>query len=311
MDSKPRSQDPLEFFDRYRQPASLRDMWLGTSAFLVCGGPSLNDIPLERLKDRGIVSLGINNVAAHAHVRAMVFSDPPNKFHHGVWLDPTILKLCPIPKLKRKRNDHRIRAKVDGRFVTTNLYPEDCPNVFGFRRLESLEPETFLTSTGAYWGVNRKYHEQTGKPKILFTFFLGLRLLHYLGVRRVYLLGADFKMTAEQRYAFDQGRAAGAIRGNNDHYRVANHYCQQLRPVFDAAGFEVYNCNPTSGLLAWDHVPFEHAYRDCRGHVPEEPFDTRHWYEKKKTGNVSTWVPDGVDPDAWLADLGPDGELTE
>ncbi len=289
--------DPLVCYDRYKQPTSLRDLWKGSAAFLVCGGPSLNDYPKEAFKERGIVSLGINNVAAHVHCKAMVFSDPPNKFHGGVWLDPSIIKFVPLPKIERRNDDHKIRLKPAGKFLTTGLYPEDCPGVVAFERDQSLVPADFLRTTGAQWGVNKKFEEISGRPKILFTFFIGLRLLHYLGVRRIFLVGADFSMTETKGYAFAQGRE-GAVDSNNTTYRMANLICRDLRPVFEAAGLFVFNCYQHSGLQAWDYVPFAEAHRICKGHVPPEPFDVAHWYEKI----LGQWVPDGVDPAQWLAD---------
>jgi hypothetical protein len=288
---RPTYSDPLEVLDRYGNPASCCDLWKNSAAFLVCGGPSVKDVPYHRLAERGIASLGINNVAGMVPVRAMTFCDPAKKFHHGVFLDPGVIKFVPRQKAKMS-----IRVKENGAFRQTTIKVAECPSVFLYRKGGQFAPETFLTSWEASWGVGKKWAEQTGRSRLLFTFFLGLRLLHYLGVRRIYLLGADFHMEPETAYAFD-ARHAGAARSNNNSYRIANGYCKELRPVFEAAGLEVYNCNAESGLEAWDHVPFGEALEDCRGGVPLEPFDLAHWYDKQ--------IPDGVDAAAWLAEHQP------
>ncbi len=57
-------QDNLLVFDReMRRTEALRDMLKGGPAFLVCGGPSAKELPLDRLSERGPWSLAINNAA--------------------------------------------------------------------------------------------------------------------------------------------------------------------------------------------------------------------------------------------------------
>ena len=280
----PPSTDNLLCYDRNKQPIGhiLRDLWRPNPAFLVCGGPSLKQLDLSKLKERGIMSLGVNNVAAYAPCRAFVCSDPPEKFHFGIWLDPAIMKLIPVPKLTK-----RVRAKLpDGTFRHTAFRCQDCPNVWGFSRSTVFDPATFLTADSASWGVSARDSEATGRPKVYWTMLLGVRLLHYLGARRIYMIGVDFSMGTGpgQGYAFSQHRWAGAVGGNQNSYRVVSAMFSELRPYFDATGFEVYNCNPDSALKAFPHVPFAQAVEDCRGLVPHEPFNTEGYYEKP--GNV-------------------------
>jgi hypothetical protein len=286
----PKNDDPLETTDRNKLPIghSLRDLWRPNAGFLVCGGPSLKALDLSFLRERGIVSLGVNNVAGFAPVRAMTFSDPPEKFHHGIFFDPSVMKLVPVPKLTK-----RVRAKRDdGTFGFTSLRVQDCPNVWGYRRDAIWDAKTFLTSPNATWGNGAKGVQVNGREKILFTFFLGLRLLHYLGCRQVFMLGVDFSMTSSEGadnggYAFNERRHEGAARGNNNSYRKANIMCHELRPFFDEAGFEVYNCNPASSLTAFDYVPLEQAKAIARGLVPPEPWPDdalTGWYAKTPDG---------------------------
>lgn len=283
----PPNNDPLLWYDRNQQPIghTLRDLWRPSAAFLVAGGPSLQTMDLSPLRERGILSLGINNVAGYAPVRAMTFSDPPEKFHHGVFFDGSIMKFVPKAKLTK-----RVRAKLDdGSFAFTAWRVADCPNVWGYSRNAIWNPETFFNCEHASWGNGKDGVAVNGRPKILFTFFLGFRLLHYLGVRTVYMIGVDFSMSEDDGegttgYAFNQGRTAGAARGNNNHYRIAQSMCIELRPYFEAAGFRVFNCNPKSALTAFDYVPFTDAVEACRGVVPREPFDLSGWYEKTVDG---------------------------
>lgn len=285
--------DPLILYDRYSRPLGhgLRGMWHGCAAFFVCGGPSLKQLDLGFLRERGIASLGINNVAGYAPVKAMTFSDPASKFHHGIFFDPGIIKFVPKPKLSE-----RVRAKLpDGSFQWTAYEVRHCPSVFGYERDGIWQPESFLTREKATWGVSKKHVENQGKQTILFSFFLGIRLLHYLGVRRIYLLGVDFKMDTQHHYAFGQYRHEGAISGNNNSYRVATGMLQELRPHLEKAGMEIYQTNEHSALKVFDYVDLETAIEDCRGLVPQEPFALDHYYEKPKHGANPEATPETDD----------------
>ncbi len=251
------------------KPVDLCGLWAPSPGFLVCGGPSLNGIPKEKLRERGIVSLAVNNSAGHVPVSAWVFGDPQNKFHHGVHLDPKCITFAPIGKLRKKIN---IKTP-DGKFSATDIRVMDCPGVMGFSRSTYFEKETFLTDTTAHWGPGGKMPNR--EFSLLDTMFLGLRLLHYLGCPRVYMLGVDFNMTSEQPYAFGQQKGR-----RNGRYAKTNKLLKELRPIFEADGFFVYNCNPASKCDAFDYIPFEKAYLDCKGGIPPEPFDLSEWYEK-------------------------------
>ncbi len=283
-DDKLRSNtDPLQVVDRFKASVGHvhRDQWRGCSAFLVCGGPSVNALDTSVLRERGIMSLAINNVAGHIPVRAMTFSDPVKKFHHGIWFDGSIQKWVPEPKLKEF-----VRIKrPDGQFVQSDYRAADCPNVIGYRRDGVFIPEDFLTRDTASWGTNKKGVAKTGRPKVMCSMLLGIRLLHYFGVRRIFMLGVDFAMDSTRgnygNYSFGEERDKGAVQSNNHSYRVVNEMLVELRPYLDRSGLEVYNCNPLSGLRAFDHIPFGVAAEDCRGKVPREPFDLAGWYIKK------------------------------
>ena len=82
-------------------------------------------------------------------------------------------------------------------------------------------------------------------------------------------------MTDEQPYAFPQEKKA-----RNNRYQNENAYLKELKPIFDNAGFEIFNCNPESKCDVFQYMPFNDAVDDCKGGVPNEPFDTEHYYNK-------------------------------
>lgn len=241
----------------------LRGLWRGRPAFLVCGGPSLYDYPLNELRERGVASLGINQAAAFAPCKAFHFSDSLWKFHFSLFFDPTVLCFVPIGKLFSP-----VRARLrDGTFRTTDVLACNCPAVVGISRDSKFEPSEFFTTSYAHWGKG-----EVG-DKRLCTMVVGIRLLHYLGCPRAYLLGVDHRMPDKAAgYAWGQ-----ASSGERPFARIEA-MLEAISPVCRENGLEVYNCNERSKSKAFPHRPWHEAIRDCRGPVPREPYDLDNWY---------------------------------
>jgi hypothetical protein len=278
--------DPLIITNRKKEKHhAFRNMLAGGSAFLVCGGPSLKEISLNLLRRRGVFSLGVNNVAGYAPVDAFVCSDPPLKFHHGIFYDPKMMKFVPVPKLGGSRTLLK-RKTQDSHFVDANKRVNNCPNVWGVERRGWLQlDDTWFTEPSASWGnMKDGVNRGTGLKKTACTMLMGIRILQYLGARKIFLLGCDFHMRPTvgitDNYAFKEDRDKNAVCSNNDQYEIANEWLVALRPVFERWGFAVYNCNQHSHLRAFDYVPFEKAYEYCKNEVPQEPWDLRGYYEK-------------------------------
>jgi len=279
-------KDSLLILDRDRTPTtSLRNLLAGSSAFLICGGPSANDLPLEQLHNRrGLFSLAVNNSAGHrVRPHAFVCADPPSKFSHSIWLDPQVMKFIPTPKLGR-RGRSKLKMKKDGVFSELKQRVQDCPNVWGFQRRSWLTPDDgFFLDDGAHWGNHNAGVERTGEPKTVCTFLLGIRLLRYLGAKRIYLVGVDFRMRPDYGYSFNQNRDSGASRSNTDHFIIVNKWLCDMQEsgVFKRFGLEVFNCFEKSGLRAFPFFPFEDAIIEAKGDVEDVP-DLEGWYEKGK-----------------------------
>jgi len=260
--------DPLQV-ERRGKPIDLEGLWNPNPAFLVGGGPSLNDLPLERLKDRGVVSLAINQSAAWVPVKAWVFSDTQWKFHSSLFMDPAVMTFAPIPKLRRQ-----FHLKTEEGFHDTGIRLNQCPNTYGYSRLTCFVPDEFFTTTHAHWGPRK--HQPADKPEqgCLCTMLLGIRLLHYLGVRRIYLLGVDNKGRDGKCYAFPEGKGARTRR-----YKWERHMLERLQPQFDKRGMELYNCSPDSDCRLYPFRSFDEALKDCKGSVEDDPLDTTGWYD--------------------------------
>jgi len=254
----------------------------GRAVFLLGGGPSANDLPLERLRRRGVWSLAVNNMAGHRIVRpqAFVCSDPPSKFSHSIWFDPGIMKFVPVPKLSGSRG--KLREKKNGQFFDSSKKVCDCPNVWGFERESWLSPDdSFFLSEKALWGNHDSGVRKTGQPKTVCTVLLALRILYYLGARRIFLVGVDFRMSFGKGYAFEQDRTKEAVESNNNQFSIVNKWlCEmEAKGVFKRFGLEIYNCYQFSGLRAFPFVPFSEALEVVTEGVEEFP-DLSGWYEK-------------------------------
>jgi hypothetical protein len=249
-------------FSRAGRPADhLADSMLGASAFLVGGGYSLAEHDLSKLTQRGVLVAAINQVGA-THVRPKIWfsGDLAGRFHERLWRDPAVMKFA-----KRLRRDEIIKTWSDRsqKWVPTRTRVHDCPNVWLYEDAMSFSYEDFLSSPAVPFGRKDEVPDRPRKRSTKSTMFPALRLLYWLGVRRVFMLGVDFKMEAAKPYVFDEaGDQAKANTNNASYARIAVHL-KNLRPLFEANGFHVWNCNPHSALEAFDHKPYEEALEQC------------------------------------------------
>jgi hypothetical protein len=239
-------QSPPLLFTADYHPIWLGNTYRGRSAFLVCGGPSFAQIDHARLRQPGIVTMGVNNSVKTFRPNLWVSVDGPDHFLRSTWLDATIMKFVPISHL-----ECRLFNSDTWRWLDTRVC--ECPNVFYFRRNAHFQPAQFLWEDTLNWGNHKKFG---GGRSVMLP---AIRLLFYLGIRRVFLLGADFKMDPTHKYHFEQDRSRSSIRGNTATYQKLNRWFGQLRSQFARAGFEVVNCNMESRLRAFDFMPFDAA----------------------------------------------------
>lgn len=277
--------DPLHITDRLKNRVDLSGLLANRpTAFLVCGGPSLNLIDPTLLNQRGLFTMAVNNAAAWKDFRpsAFVCSDPPMKFHSGIWLDPGVMKFIPLPKLKGGRGVLRIKGE-DGQFSKADFSACHCPNVWGFlRRSWMALDETFFTEEGAAWGNLDEGVMRTGLPKTVNTMLLGIRLLYYLGARQIFLVGCDFHMTEGAQYAFDQGKGNDGVSSNNDQYRNVNDWLTMMQQngIFNRADLTIMNTTAGSGLKAFPTISIDEAFQLSLKGFPKVPLSTSGWYEK-------------------------------
>lgn len=231
------------------QTVPLKDLYRGRSAFLICGGPSLAQMgrKVHRIIQRpAFLTMAVNNAPKLIRPNLWCSVDEPDHFLRSIFLDPKILKFQPVGKTSKK-------LWHSDRWESMDVRVRDCPNVFYYTLTHAGFPDEFLSQPQFFWGFDSK---SGGGRSVM---HVAIKLLYVLGCRRIFLLGADFHMTPERGYAFEQARHAGSVKNNNDTYRKLNERFAVLRPQFEAAELHVFNCTPGSQLEAFDRMPFMKA----------------------------------------------------
>jgi hypothetical protein len=252
--------------------------------FLLLSGPSARTLDLTKLQQRGCFTVAINNAAALHRPQAWTFVDPPDKFHHSIWRDPGVLKF-----VQWRFRDRTLRVKrPDGKFEFMQIHDggkqrlakvDDMPGVILCDRNADFCPERWLPEQSLNWGNSKKSAMRNKFPTILNSMFMSVKLCYSLGFRVVYLLGCDFSMTAESRYAFAEQAKPEAVASNMNSYRQLNEFFGRLKPHFDSAGFRIFNCNPQSGFTVFPHLSYSEAVRSATAGI-DQTMDTVGWYEK-------------------------------
>ncbi len=218
---------------------NLEDHYKDSSVFIICNGPSFAKIDHSLLKQPGIITFGMNNGAHIFRPNLWITGDSPKKFMDSIWEDPTITKFIPYKFFGRQHG----AGKMIGR----------RPNIIGYVRNYTFKPETWLTENSVNWGESSR---RKGNRCIMMA---AMRVAHLLGFKRMYLLGADFHMTKDKKYFFDEYRSEGSINSNNRLYKNVTGYLEKLAPIFEEAGIQVFNCNESSALKVFPYKSLEEA----------------------------------------------------
>jgi len=237
------------FLTGIRKRVDLSGLYNGSYAFLICGGPSVLKLDLSLLKRPGILTMSVNNSVKTFRPNLWTHVDSPDHFIKSIFTDSTIMKFCPEPLYNKYVWD-------SDKWDWTNLQLKNCPNTFFYERNASFNEHTFLEETRFNWGNS----DVLGGGRSVML--VAIKILYVLGVRRVYLLGADFNMTSENTYHFEQSRTRESVSGNSCTYRKLNERFLKLRPIFEGKNFYIFNCNPNSLLQAFPYKSYETAIEE-------------------------------------------------
>jgi len=249
------------FFTADEKPMYIENEFKGQTCFLILSGPSLNTFDLEKLKQPGIITFGLNNSPKKFRPYLWTLVDEVENFMISIWKDPKIRKFVPFAKSSHTLFDNT-------RWEKTPTIVGECPNVTYYKRNEKFNVNTFLTEDTVNWGCSR---ENGGCRSVMLA---AMKIIYSLGFKKVFLLGCDFKMDETHKYAFQQDRTKGSISSNNSAYKKLNIRFDLLRPIFEKAEFYVFNCTLNSGLKSFDYVPYDVAIKIALKDFPNTETET-------------------------------------
>jgi len=244
----------------------LVNFYAGGSAFLVCGGPSLTQLDLSLLKQRGVLVAAFNNVAATTvQPNLWVSSDPVGHFCDIIWRDPTILKFVPLSRMNNNIRVWEGDKLVEGPVVSS------MPSLIWYDLRSGFIADRWLYEPECVWGNEGANAGDAGYTGARSTMLSAIKILFVLGIRTIYLLGADFKMeVGKDNYAFPQARSRESVSHNNRTYEVLVKRFELLLPYFEKENFEIFNCNFQSNLRVFPFISYEEALERATFALPKE-----------------------------------------
>lgn len=238
----------------------------GESVFLICGGPSMREFDWDRLEQPGVLTASVNNAplgkAWKTKKASDVFRphfwfcvDEPKHFHEVIWRDSSVMKFT---KDKfRKAHKFRTMDGDDKHWVGTAKLVE-TRNVWYYYHSKRIPDDDFFVGHPT-WGTNP--HKS--------VMFVAIRILYWLGIRRIFLLGADFNQTPKDSYSFDDPMPSGRAQYNTEKFGHLDDFFNKLLPTFNRYGLQIINCSDPSRIATFDKVPFEDALYDVIQKIPQ------------------------------------------
>lgn len=264
------------------EPAdNLRELYAGRSCFLLCGGPSLREMDLSPLRQFGVLTAAVNNAAVVFRPHLWFCVDKPGHFQKAILHDPGIWKFTKrnLSRVQSREWNGQYNGQGEPCYVPTGIMARHLPNFWFFEHSDDFSPNNFLTRDKPTWGTVAKTDpEGRGTRSCMLP---AIRILYWLGIRTIYLLGCDFNMTPDQTYAFDERKDQRACTTNNNTYDRLNRWFRELLPHFAQYGLGVYNCTPGGELHAFPRIDFHEAVQNATAEMPDE-MQTRGMYKGYK-----------------------------
>jgi len=238
-----------------KRVADMFDTFYGQTALLLGGAPSLKEQTVERLAERGVITMAMNNAALHFQPMMWVSGDRPECYEPRILLDPKIMKFG---------NAAHARTKLDAKY--NDKHYREMPNMYFYLPEDNVSWDEYLASRrGVPWYSN--------------TLFVGIHILYQLGIRRIILGGSDFGFaksdTPDQEqhggdmYAHETSFGDLERKWNLDLYNSLVRELRRLKPVFDRAKLEFFDCSKNSRVAqVYKHLTLEEAVNMCLEKFP-------------------------------------------
>jgi hypothetical protein len=271
------------FINKQGLPIQLKNIYKDAHCFLIGSGPSLLNEDLSFLSERGILSMGMNNVAAK-NIKPNLWTcfDNPKCFHESIWLDPSIMKFVPE---KEYSNPFILKGKI-------SPYPvKECSNTFGINTAAGYDHKRFLDFPFCQFGLDPGKPCSIGLTGQRSVFYVALKLLFILGIKNVYLVGCDFWMEHDPKqsglgktYAFEQYKWKGGCFNNNQAYIIMNKRLNATNKHFADKGFTIINCTKDSKLSAFPYCLLQETVSKIQELFPKK-ISTQGYYGGKENLN--------------------------
>ncbi len=238
----------------------LRNQFKDSSIFFLGCGPSLLDYDLKSLSQRGLITFGVNGMAAKNYRPNLWTSvDTPLSFHEAIWRDPIIMKFV-SGGWSGYQFTNEDRSKSD-------IVVKQCPNVILYDKNDYFEPDKFFTEATISWGCAENVKDVLGITGGRSVMLVAFKIIAYLGFKRIYLLGCDFNMEYDSNkrgkgitYAFNQYKNQKACDTNNVSFKRITKRLKSLLPGLKQQKIKIYNCNEKSNLKLFPYKSFD----DCK-----------------------------------------------
>jgi hypothetical protein len=255
-----------------RIPVDLDGMYDGETLFLLGGSPRLRELPLDLLRQPGVVTLGMNNVPCFfPRPNLWVCADKPLCFSPHIFTSPEITKFTMI-----SRRGLEV-PETGGRRIM------DCPNVLFFGAHDKFTFKNFLDpNRDLVWWRS--------------VFPIALQLAWHLGFKKVYLVGCGFNMDKAEgkQYAWDTKLTADQAQYSHNTYSRDVDRLRALLPTFARKGFEVVSSTPQSRANEFlSYVPLAQAVEESlRGKAV--PADTSMLVHSSQLRNLAAKQAEGA-----------------
>jgi len=246
----------------------LKNHYKNSSIFFLGAGPSLLDLDLASLKQRGIITFGVNNLAAKLfRPNLWTCVDTPLSFHESIFRDPAITKfIAGIHTGSQFTTENRGRSE---------LVVKQCPNVIHYDMNDLFEPDIFFEQDTVCWGNAENVTDCLGLKSGRSVMLPTIKIMAYLGFKRIYLLGCDFNMQYDpekkgtgKTYAFRQYKNQKACDDNNKGYIRLAKRLAALLPGLEFQNIKVYNCNELSNLKVFSYKSFDDCKKEALKNFP-------------------------------------------
>ncbi len=248
----------------------LKNQYRNSSIFFLGCGPSLLDYNLNSLSQRGLITFGVNGMAANVFRPNFWTSvDTPLSFHESIWLDPTIIKF-----VSGGWSGYKFSTENRGQ---SNLVVKQCPNIILYDKNDYFEPDKFFTESTIAWGCAENVKDSLGITGGRSVMLVAFRIMAYLGFKRIYLLGCDFNMQYDiekrglgKTYAFEQYKNQHACDTNNKGFERISKRLKSLIPALQSQKIKVYNCHAKSRLTIFPYKSFDDCKKEALKNFPQK-----------------------------------------